>query len=181
MTAPITWAEASSPIYWSSIGINWNSPAKANSSLFAVSGSGSSTHLNLVSGSITLGVSAGNTNSSGMNFPESITFAINNGYSSVGGFTFSESVSMSIQNGYTQNDNATFADAVSLGVTGGYVNNTLYPESVTLAATNRFILGQFFQDTITMTVNGSAVTDNEFLWDDVSDAPTTWTTVDYPN
>lgn len=181
MTAPITWAEASSPIYWSNIGIDWNSPAKANSSLFAVSGSGSSAHLNLVSGSITLGVSAGNTNSSGINFPESITFAINNEYSSVGGFTFTENVSMSIQNGYTQNDDATFAGAVSLGVTGGYVNNTLYTESVTLAATNRFTLGQFFQDTITMTVNGSATTDNEFLWDDVSDVSTTWTKVDYPN
>ncbi len=34
MTAPITWAEASSPIYWSNIGINWNTPAKTDTSAF---------------------------------------------------------------------------------------------------------------------------------------------------
>ena len=36
MTAPITWAEASSPIYWSNIGINWNTPAKTESETFGI-------------------------------------------------------------------------------------------------------------------------------------------------
>jgi hypothetical protein len=36
MTAPITWAEASSPIYWSNIGIDWDSPAKTETSIFTV-------------------------------------------------------------------------------------------------------------------------------------------------
>ena len=36
MTAPITWAEASAPIYWSNIGIDWDTPAKANSSSYGV-------------------------------------------------------------------------------------------------------------------------------------------------
>ena len=181
MSAPITWAEATTPITWSAVGINWDSPAKANSSSFGVNTGGTSTHLNIVSGVVTFAMDAGSTISSGMNFPESITFAIDNGYSSVGGFTFSDSVTFALENGYTQSDDATFSGIISLGVTGGYVNNTTYPESVTLAATNRFILGQFFQDSITMTVNGDATTDNEFLWDDVSDVSTTWTTVDYPN
>ena len=35
MTAPITWAEATSPILWSNIGINWNTAAKGNSVTFA--------------------------------------------------------------------------------------------------------------------------------------------------
>ena len=181
MTAPITWAESTAPITWSAVGINWNSPAKANSSSFGVSTGGTSTHLNIVAGSVTFAMDAGSTISSGMNFPESITFALDSGYSSVGGFTLPESITFALENGYTQNDDATFADAISLGVTGGYVNNTLHPESVTLAATNRLILGQFFQDSITITVNGSVTTDNEFLWDDVSDVSTTWTTVEYPN
>lgn len=181
MSAPITWAEATTPITWSAVGINWNSPAKADSSSFGVSAGGTSTHLNIVAGAVTFAMDVGGTISSGMNFPESITFAIDNGYSSVGGFTFSESVAFALENGYTQSDDATFSGVISLGVTGGYVNNTTYPESVTLAATNTLVLGQFFQDSITMTVNGDATTDNEFLWDDVSDVSTTWTTVEYPN
>ena len=35
MTAPITWAEATSPILWSNIGIDWNTPALGNSATFA--------------------------------------------------------------------------------------------------------------------------------------------------
>ncbi len=37
MTAPIKWAEAGSPIYWSNIGINWNTPAKDDSVTYSVS------------------------------------------------------------------------------------------------------------------------------------------------
>ncbi len=36
MTAPITWADATSPIYWSNIGINWNSPAKGESTSYSI-------------------------------------------------------------------------------------------------------------------------------------------------
>ena len=38
MTAPITWAEATSPILWSNIGIDWNTPAETGSATYALDG-----------------------------------------------------------------------------------------------------------------------------------------------
>lgn len=181
MTAPITWAEASAPVYWSNIGIDWNSPAKSNSSSFAVSGGYTSTHLNIVAGSVTFAVNASETSSASTTFPVSITLALDGGYTGLGGFTFPESVSLDLNADYTQVNSATYPNSISLGVSNDYISNINHGESISLSLTNRLILGQFFQDSITMTVNGDATTDNEFLWDDVSDVSTTWTTVEYPN
>ena len=36
MTAPITWAEATSPILWSNIGIDWDTPAETGSATYAL-------------------------------------------------------------------------------------------------------------------------------------------------
>ena len=64
MTAPITWAEASSPIYWSNIGINWNTPAKTESETFGIDTSYILGHDHTLAGyaviSITMGYQSGN-------------------------------------------------------------------------------------------------------------------------
>jgi len=36
LTAPITWAQATAPILWSNIGIDWDTPAKANTCTLAI-------------------------------------------------------------------------------------------------------------------------------------------------
>jgi len=62
MTAPITWAEATSPILWSNIGIDWNTPAKGNSATFAqaVGGTGAQ-ELGPIGFSIAFGADVGQT------------------------------------------------------------------------------------------------------------------------
>ena len=67
MTAPITWAEASSPILWSNIGIDWNSPAKTGDPTFALS--------------------QGITPIAGKLYTDSITFAAASGFTDSGALT----------------------------------------------------------------------------------------------
>ena len=86
------------------------------------------------------------------------------GYPSEGGFTFSGEVTFSNDLGYTQSGTLTNAvGAVTFALDNTYVNNTNHQESVSLA------LNTTFTDS------------SEFLWNEVSDVPTTWTDVEYPN
>ena len=72
MTAPITWAEATSPILWSNIGINWNTPAETGSAAYAVDS----------------GYSLGVSHTKGA----SISFGLDSSYSSVGVSTIPVSI-----------------------------------------------------------------------------------------
>ena len=56
MTAPITWGDAVAPIYWSNIGINWNSPAKAESPSYGVNLGHTNTGVGNVVGSTSFGL-----------------------------------------------------------------------------------------------------------------------------
>ena len=87
MTAPITWAEATSPIYWSSIAINWNSPAKGESPSFAVD-AGYTTGGRLdIGSSVLYGIDAGLVKSGTGTIVADAIYAVNTGYTSLGGFT----------------------------------------------------------------------------------------------
>ena len=58
MTAPITWAEATSPILWSNVGINWNTPAETGSATYAVDGGYTLGASHIKGGSISFGIDA---------------------------------------------------------------------------------------------------------------------------
>ena len=164
MAAPITWAEATSPILWSNIGIDWDTPAVTGSSTFALSNTFPSSGVGTLVAFSTIGANMGKIHASTLAASGVISFGNNMGYPSEGGFTFSGEVTFSNDLGYTQSGTLTNAvGAVTFALDNTYVNNTNHQESVSLA------LNTTFTDS------------SEFLWNEVSDVPTTWTDVEYPN
>ena len=163
MSAPITWAEATTPITWSAIGINWNSPAKADSSSFAVSGGYSQTSSATFPSSVTFANNMGKVHASTLATSGVVSFGVQNGYTGAGGFTFENEASFALTQNYTLSSTLTAVGAVTIPISVTYVNNTNHAESVTIGST--------------IDVSSS----NAFLWNDVSDVTTTWTDVEYPN
>ena len=163
MTAPITWAEASAPIYWSNIGINWNSPAKANSSAFAVTSGYSQTNSATLPSSVSFTNNMGKVHASTLATSGVISFGVQNGYTSAGGFTFDNEVSFGLTQDYTSSSVLTAVGIVTIPINVTYVNATNHADSITIGST------------VGMTPSSS------FLWSDVSDPTTVWTEVEYPN
>ena len=133
MTAPITWAQATSPILWSNIGINWNSPAKADSSTFAITDGLTSSSDHTMGASITFAIDSGFTDSSALDAVNAATFSVNEGFTSVAGIEFgasasfsteldvsktsahdlAESITYSLEQDYSSSGNLAFEDSVS--------------------------------------------------------------------
>ena len=76
MTAPITWAEATSPILWSNIGINWNTPAETGSATYAIDDGFTLAASHTKGASISLGVESDYSSIGVTTMPVSITDGI---------------------------------------------------------------------------------------------------------
>ena len=163
MTAPITWAESTTPITWSTIGINWNSPAKANSSAFGVTSGYSQINSATLSSSASFTNNMGKVHASTLATSGVISFGVQNGYTSAGGFTFDSQASFALTQDYTSSLVLTAVGVVTIPINVTYVNNTNYADSITIGST--------------VGVSSS----NLFLWSDASDPTTVWTKVEYPN
>ena len=163
MTAPITWAEASAPIYWSNIGIDWNSPAKANSSAFAVTSGYSNINIGSLANSVSFTNNMGKVHASTLATSGVISFGVQNGYTSAGGFTFDSEASFALTQDYTSSSTLTAVGVVTIPINVTYVNATNHADSITIGSTV------------------GVTSSDSFLWSDVSDPTTVWTEVDYPN
>ena len=146
MVAPITWAEATSPILWSNIGINWNTPAET--------------------GSATYGLTDGFSSSSDHTLGESITFAIDNTFSNTGvatfrpSATFANTMGANIQHGLVLFASASFSMDVTQSNTGVLTTNP----SITFALDNAYTsAGNLsFSDSITFSASLRQSALNEF-------------------
>jgi len=184
MTAPITWAEASSPIYWSNIGINWNSPAKTDTSAF-ISNLGY-TQLGILdidsSGLFAIDVTDGK--ESAHTIVESIAYGLNNGFTSLGGFTLNElaGFGISLDEVFTGILSNAVASA-NYGITNNYINNTKFPESASISMSMTFSNGNSFlwNDVSDPSTIWTDVSDPTSIWTKESDPTSTWTKIDYPN
>lgn len=166
MTAPITWAEASSPILWSNIGINWNTAAKGNSVTFAqaVGGTGAQ-ELGPIGFSIAFGADVGQTFVVVPTKPVAITMAL--------------TAAQAVGHDHTVAENTIFGADLTSTVT----TRLDAVESITFAVTDTSTfrpITEFTDEpiyTVTMGIDGST----SFLWNEEDDVTTTWTKVDYPN
>ena len=163
MTAPITWAEASAPIYWSNIGIDWNTPAKSNSSAFAITGGYSQTNSATLPSAVSFTNNMGKVHASTLATSGVISFGVQNGYTSAGGFTFDSEASFALTQDYTSSSTLTAVGVVTIPINVTYVNATNHADSITIGSTV------------------GVTSSNSFLWSDVSDPTTVWTEVEYPN
>jgi hypothetical protein len=163
VTAPITWAEATTPITWSAIGINWNTPAKANASTLAVSSGYSNINVGTLAAAASFANNLGKVHASTNSMSTVISFGLQNALAGAGGFTFENAISFGVDNGYTSSSILSAVSSITIPLTMTYVNATNHAESISVGST--------------MNVTSSG----EFLWDNVSDVSTVWTDVEYPN
>jgi len=163
VTAPITWAEASTPITWAAVGINWNSPAKANTSTLSINGGYSNLNNSTIPASISFANNMGKVHATTLATSGVVSFGLQNALTSAGGFTFSSDISFGTAMDYTTSSVLTAVGVITIPLSVTYVNATNHAESISIDST--------------MNVSSS----NDFLWADVSDVTTTWTDVEYPN
>jgi len=165
VTAPITWTEASSPILWSNIGINWNTAALGNSATFAAN--------------------VGETHSEEQGIGYSITFGANVGETLAVVPTKPEAITMGLTAAQAVGHDKTLAESAIFGadLTSPVTDRLDAVESVTFAVTDTSTMGPgtIFTDEPIYTVNVGIEGSTSFLWNDVDDEATTWTDVDYPN
>ena len=165
MTAPITWAEATSPILWSNIGIDWNTPALGNSATFAAN------------------VGETHTDEQGIGF--NIVFGANVGQTLSVIPTKTEAITMALTAAQAVGHDKTLAESAIFGadLTSPVTDRLDAVESITFAVqdTSTFGPGTTFTDepvyTVTMGIGGST----SLLWNEEDEVTTTWTKVDYPN
>jgi len=163
VSAPITWAQATSPILWSNIGINWNTPAVTGDPTFALSQGYPSSSVAAYAASATFAVNSGYTSSSVMSAIGSATYAVDSGLTSSGGFNLAAAADFSSTMDYSSSSTHNAAGVATFAATIEYINNTNHADSVSVA--------------LSMGESSSSA----FLWNDVTDVTTTWTDVDYPN
>jgi len=166
LTAPITWAEATSPILWSNVGINWNTAAKGNSVTLAhaVGGTGL-LELGPIGFSVVFGANVGETLVVVPTKPVAITMALTAAQAVGHNHTVAESA---IYGADLTSPATTRLDAV---------------ESITFAMqdTSTFRPITEFTDEPIYPVTVDIVASTSFLWNEEDDERTTWTKVDYPN
>ena len=165
MTAPITWAEATSPILWSNIGIDWNTPAKANSATFAADVGETHSEEQGIGFNVTFGANVGETLAVVPIKPESITM----------GLTAAQAVG---------HDHTLAASAIfGTNLTSPITDRLDAVESVTFAVSDVSTLtpGTTFTDEPTYAVSVGISGSTSLLWNEEADVTTTWTKVDYPN
>jgi len=166
LTAPITWAEATSPILWSNIGINWNTAAKGNSVTFAQAFGGTAAHeLGPIGFTVVFGANVGETLVVVPTKPEAITMAL--------------TAAQAVGHNHTLAESAIFGSDLTSPVT----NRLDAVESITFAMqdTSTFRpITEFTDEPIYPVVVGMTGS-TSFLWNDEDEITTTWTKVDYPN
>ena len=165
MTAPIKWEQATSPILWSNIGINWNTAALGNSGTFAAN--------------------VGETHIEEQGIGFTITFGANVGQTLVVVPTKTEAITMALTAAQAVGHDKTLAESAIFGadLTSPVTDRLDAVESVTFAVTDTSTMGPgtIFTDEPIYTVNMGIEGSTSFLWNDVDDETTTWTKVDYPN
>ena len=185
MTAPITWAEATSPILWSNIGINWNTPAETGSATYAI-GDGFTLGVSHTKGaSISFGIDASYENIGVATMPLSVAFGttvgsdIQHGVIIQGAGTFAADLSQLSTGVATMNPSITFGVDVDYTstVTATFPASVTFSGSFDQTAVDSFLWNPETDPTTTWT----AVTDPTSTWSSVSDPSTTWTKVDYPD
>jgi len=165
MTAPIKWEQATSPILWSNIGINWNTAALGNSGTFAAN--------------------VGETHSEEQGIGFSITFGANVGQTLAVVPTKPVAITMALTAAQAVGHDKTLAESAIFGadLTSPVADRLDAVESITFAVqdTSTFGPGTTFTDEpvypVTVGISGSA----SLLWNEEADVTTTWTKVDYPN
>ena len=166
MTAPITWAEATSPILWSNIGINWNTAAKGNSVTLAhaVGGTGL-LELGPIGFTVSFGANVGETLVVEPTKPEAITMAL--------------TAEQAVGHNHTVAESAIYGADLTSPVT----NRLDAVESITFAMqdTSTFRPITEFTDEPIYTVNVGMAGSTSLLWNEEDEVTTTWTKVDYPN
>jgi hypothetical protein len=163
VTAPITWAQATSPILWSNIGIDWDTPAVTGDPTFALSQGYPSSSVAAYSSSITFAVNSGYTSSSVLATTGTATYAITNSFPSSGGFNFAGEATFASTMDYASATTHNAVGAATLAVSVDCINNTNHADSATMA------------------LNMEQPSSSGFLWNNVDTITTTWTDVDYPN
>jgi hypothetical protein len=163
VSAPITWAEATTPITWSAIGIDWNTPARADTSTLAVSSGYSNINVGTLAAAASFANNLGKVHASTNSLSTVISFGLQNALVSLGGFTFENAISFDVDNGYTNSGTLAAVSSITIPLTMTYVNGTNHTEPISIGST--------------MNVTSSG----EFLWGDVNDVSTVWTDVEYPN
>ena len=165
MTAPITWAEATSPILWSNIGIDWNTPALGNSATFAAN--------------------VGETHVDEQGIGYSITFGANVGQTLTVVPIKTESIAMALTAAQAVGHDKTLAESAIFGadLTSPVTDRLDAVESITFAVSDTSTLtpGTTFTDEPIYTVNVGMRAGDSFLWNEEDEVTTTWTKVDYPN
>jgi len=185
LTAPITWAEATSPILWSNIGIDWDTPAKANSATYAVDGGYTLGVSHTKGASISFGLDASYSNTGVATMPMSVAFGttvgsdIQHGVIIQGAGTFAADLSQ-LSTGV-----ATMSPTVTFGVDADYssVGRMSFSDSISFGgALSQSVLDSFLWNPETdPTTTWTAVTDPSSTWSSETDPSTTWTKVDYPD
>ena len=185
MVAPIKWSEATSPILWSNIGINWNTPAETGSATYAIGDGFTLDAAHTKGASVSFGVDASYANTVVATMPMTVTFGtevssdLQHGILLTGVVTFGSELSQASTVSATMSPSITFAID---GATDS-VANMAFSDSITFAgsldqtASDSFLWNPETDPTTTWT----AVTDPTTTWSSVSDPSTTWTKVDYPN
>ena len=165
MTAPITWAEATSPILWSNIGIDWNTPALGNSATFAANVGETHTDEQGIGFNVVFGANVGQTLSVIPTKTEAITIAL--------------TAAQAVGHAKTLAESAIFGADLTSPVT----DRLDAVEGITFAVSDvsTFTPGTTFTDEETYPVTLGIFGSTSFLWNEVDDVTTTWTKVDYPN
>ena len=185
MTAPITWAQATSPILWSNIGIDWDTPAVTGDPTYGLSQGVTSFGGRGFSDSITFAVSAGVTNSVTRTLNPSATFAVTSGYTSSSVLNATGAATYAVSNGFTSSAAHNLAGLATFAATVGYTSSSIYAGGVSvefdLSLDSSCELFTNYVDSISFAVTADSSASSGFLWNDVDDVTTTWTDVDYPN
>ena len=185
MVAPIKWSEATSPILWSNIGINWNTPAETGSATYAIGDGFTLDAAHTKGASVSFGVDASYANTVVATMPMTVTFGtevssdLQHGLLIQGAGTFAADLTQA------STVTATMSPTITLGVDADYssVGNMSFSDSITFSvdlsqsSSSAFLWNPETDPTTTWT----AVTDPTTTWSSVSDPSTTWTKVDYPN
>ena len=186
MSAPITWAQASSPILWSNIGINWNTPAQTGASTFSLGNTYNIIHDFIAAESISFATSLGKVHASTAAFANAISFGFQGAMPSGVSHTLVNSLSLGLSTGYTSSGVFSAAESITVPLTVTYVNATNHQESISIGSTMDIprsgTFAEFLWSGVTdPSTSWAAVTDPTSTWSSVSDSSTTWTKVDYPN
>ena len=185
MTAPITWAEATSPILWSNIGINWNTPAETGSATYALDGGYTLGASHTKGASISFGLDASYSNTGVATMPMSVAFGttvgsdMQHGVIVQGAGTFAADLAQTLATDLTMNP------SISFDVEGDYISacGLFYEDSITFAGsfTQRAVDSFLWNPETDPTTTWTAVTDPTSTWSSETDPTTIWTKVDYPD